>query len=94
MDKTRLQAFTSSLIWNRIHRLELSSYGGCVMWGNRIIIPTPGRQAVLRELATRRPSRNFTNEVASENIFLLPTLYLAHFFPLFFPLFYPLLQII
>ena len=32
------------------HRLELSSYEGCLMWGNRIVVPKPGREAVLREL--------------------------------------------
>ena len=36
-------------------RLELSAYQGCIMWGNRIIIPTPGRQGVLQELHEGHP---------------------------------------
>ena len=36
-------------------RLELSSYEGCVMWGSRIIVPPPGRQAVLQELHEGHP---------------------------------------
>ena len=29
-------------------RLELSTFDGCILWGSRIIIPSPGRQAVLQ----------------------------------------------
>ena len=36
-------------------RLELSSYKGCVLWGNRVVIPPPGRQAVLQELHEGHP---------------------------------------
>ena len=36
-------------------RLELSSYEGCVLWGSRVIIPSPGRQAVLQELHEGHP---------------------------------------
>ena len=36
-------------------RLELSTFEGCIMWGSRIVIPTPGRQAVLRELHEGHP---------------------------------------
>ena len=36
-------------------RLELSSYEGCLMWGNRIVVPKPGREAVLRELHEGHP---------------------------------------
>jgi len=36
-------------------RLELSSFQGCVMWGTRIVIPPPGRQAVLQELHEGHP---------------------------------------
>ena len=36
-------------------RLELSSYEGCIMWGTRIVIPPPGRQAVLQELHEGHP---------------------------------------
>ena len=30
-------------------RLELSSYGGCILWGTRVVIPRRGREAVLQE---------------------------------------------
>jgi transposase InsO family protein len=36
-------------------RMELSSYEECVLWGNRIVIPPLGRQAVLRELHEGHP---------------------------------------
>ena len=36
-------------------RLELSSYEGCIMWGTRIVIPPPGREAVLQELHEGHP---------------------------------------
>ena len=36
-------------------RLELSSYEGCVLWGSRVVIPPPGRQAVLQELHKGHP---------------------------------------
>ena len=36
-------------------RLELSSYEGCVLWGSRVVIPPPGRQAVLQELHEGHP---------------------------------------
>ena len=35
--------------------LEIPSYEGCVMWGNRIVVPPPGRQAVLQELHEGHP---------------------------------------
>ena len=36
-------------------RLELSSFEGCVLWGSRVVIPPPGRQAVLMELHEGHP---------------------------------------
>ena len=36
-------------------RLELSVYEGCLMWGNRVIVPKPAQQAVLRELHEGHP---------------------------------------
>ena len=36
-------------------RLELSCYEGCVLWGTRIVIPPPGREAVLMELHEGHP---------------------------------------
>ena len=35
--------------------LELSSYEGCIMWGTRVVIPPPGREAVLQELHEGHP---------------------------------------
>ena len=29
--------------------LEISSYKGCIMWGTRVVIPSPGGEAVLQE---------------------------------------------
>ena len=37
-------------------RLELSCYEGCVLWGICIVIPPPGREAVLMELHEGHPS--------------------------------------
>ena len=36
-------------------RLKLSTFDGCILWGSRIIIPSPGRQAVLQELHEGHP---------------------------------------
>ena len=36
-------------------RVELSSLEGCVLWGSRVVIPPPCRQAVLRELHEGHP---------------------------------------
>ena len=36
--------------------LELSTYEGCIMWGTRIVIPEPGREAVLQELHEGHPA--------------------------------------
>ena len=36
-------------------RLELSTYEGCILWGSRVVIPPPGRQAVLQELHEGHP---------------------------------------
>ena len=37
------------------HRLELSSYQGCLMWGMRVVFPPPGRTAVRQELHEGHP---------------------------------------
>ena len=34
---------------------ELSLYEGCLLWGNRVVIPTPCREAVLTELHAGHP---------------------------------------
>ena len=36
-------------------RLELSSQNGCLLWGNRVIIPAPGQARVLQELHEAHP---------------------------------------
>ena len=36
-------------------RNELSVYQGCVMWGTRVVIPLPGRRAVLQQLHEGHP---------------------------------------
>ena len=36
-------------------RLELSCFDGCIVWGTRIVIPLPGREAVLQELHEGHP---------------------------------------
>ena len=36
-------------------RMELSLYEGCLLWGNRVVIPTPCREAVLTELHAGHP---------------------------------------
>ena len=46
------------------HRLELSSYEGCLMWGSRIIVPPPGRQAVLLELHEGHPGTSRMKSLA------------------------------
>ena len=42
--------------WTR--RLELSLHEGCILWGNRVVIPTQGREYVLRELHAWGTSRH------------------------------------
>ena len=36
-------------------QLELSVHDGCVLWGNRVIVPPKGREAVLHELHEGHP---------------------------------------
>ena len=36
-------------------RTELSTYEGCILWGTRVIIPEPGREAVIQELHEGHP---------------------------------------
>ena len=36
-------------------RLELSCYEGCILWGTRVVVPPPGRDAVLHELHEGHP---------------------------------------
>lgn len=39
--------------WSR--RLELSVLDGCILWGNRVVIPLPGRNGLLAELHGGHP---------------------------------------
>ena len=32
------------------HREELSTSKGCVLWGSRVIVPSAGREAVMKQL--------------------------------------------
>ena len=34
--------------WQR--RMELSTHDGCILWGNRVVVPEKGRNYVLQEL--------------------------------------------
>ena len=45
-------------------RLQLSAYQGCVMWGNRIVVPEPGQQAVLQELHQGHPGMSRMKSLA------------------------------
>ena len=44
--------------------LKLPSYEGCVMWGNQIVVPPPGRQAVLQELHEGHPGMSRMKSIA------------------------------
>ena len=35
--------------------MELSTQAGCLLWGNRVIVPPPGRQLILDELHAGHP---------------------------------------
>ena len=37
--------------WNR--RLELTIHNGCLIWGNRVVVPPEGRKTLLRDLHPR-----------------------------------------
>ena len=39
--------------WTR--RLELSTHAGCIVWGGRVVVPTPGRESILMELHGGHP---------------------------------------
>ena len=36
-------------------QLELSTFEGCILWESRVVVPPPGREAVLRELHEGHP---------------------------------------
>lgn len=36
-------------------KLELSLMDGCILWGNRVVVPTPGRKSILAELHETHP---------------------------------------
>ena len=61
IDKTELMPY-----WGK--RWELSSHDGCLLWGNRVVIPTPGQADVLHEAhpgftRLKRLARTFDIEV-------------------------------
>ena len=39
----------------QIHQNELSVHDGCILWGNRVLVPTAGRKLVLDELHAGHP---------------------------------------
>ena len=47
-----------------LRHFELSSYEGCVMWGNRNVVPQPGRQALLQELHEGHPGMSRMKSLA------------------------------
>ena len=48
--------------WNR--RLELSTLNGCILWGNRVVIPPPARETLLTELHSGHPGNTRMKAVA------------------------------
>ena len=42
-----------SAFWQR--RMELSTHDGCILWGNRVVVPERGKQYVLQELHGGHP---------------------------------------
>ena len=48
--------------WTR--RWELSLHEGCILWGNRVVIPTHGREYVLRELHGGHPGMSRMKAIA------------------------------
>ncbi|CAC5376399.1 unnamed protein product [Mytilus coruscus] len=36
-------------------KLELSLHDGCLLWGNRVVVPTPGQETVMQELHEGHP---------------------------------------
>ena len=50
-----LSQVDSDLIMFFLRKAELSLYEGCVMWETRVVLPKPGRAAVLAQLHERHP---------------------------------------
>jgi len=48
--------------WNR--RFELSTHAGCILWGVRVIVPSPGQQTVLAELHGGHPGITWIKALA------------------------------
>ncbi|CAC5380501.1 Uncharacterized protein K02A2.6 [Mytilus coruscus] len=36
-------------------KLELSLHDGCLLWGNRVVVPTPGQETIIQELYEGHP---------------------------------------
>jgi hypothetical protein len=45
-------------------RLELSAQGGCILWGNRVVVPPQGRKILLEELHDTHPGITRMNAFA------------------------------
>ena len=63
MDSEGLRSVTNAAVrWPRetdseLHAYftKLSAYEGCVLWGNRVVVPPQGQESVLRELHEGHP---------------------------------------
>jgi len=49
------KAPTEELVTYWMRRLELSIQDGCLLWGNRVVVPPQGREIVLQELCKAHP---------------------------------------
>ena len=48
--------------WHK--RLELSSHDGCLLWGNRVVVPAAGQASVLEELHIAHPGSSQMKQIA------------------------------
>ena len=51
-------------------RMELSTQAGCLLWGNRVIVPPPGRQLILDELHAGHPGVSRMKSLARTHVCL------------------------
>ena len=57
MEEDKLKPF-----WHR--KVELSCQDGCILWGNRVVVPKAGREEVLRELHDAHPGETRMKRLA------------------------------
>ena len=57
MEEDKLKPF-----WRR--KVELSCQDGCILWGNRVVVPKAGREEVLRELHDAHPGETRMKRLA------------------------------